>query len=776
LTAAGSGTVSGTACEVTFELTNRNSAQASPAVSVSAEIEDGSGNSVGSIASAEMTKPGTALYGVSDGADPLTVVVPSFTLKSIRQSTPGSGATNTLTVSLTADFDLPAGSTVTEQSTPFSGANNELTVNLTSNCDLPEGSKVTITGLTGSATDTSATLSVQSTSDKLGAQGNWNKDGALILTAASGGVLVGVSVEVKFNLSNPSTGYTSPSVSVEAAIEFSGTAVGTIQRVSMTKPNSTLFGVAHGRNPLQVLVPDLTVKTIQQSTPFSGANNELTVNLTSNCDLPEGSKVTITGLTGSATDTSATLSVQSTSDKLGAQGNWNKDGALILTAASGGVLVGVSVEVKFNLSNPSTGYTSPSVSVEAAIEFSGTAVGTIQRVSMTKPNSTLFGVAHGRNPLQVLVPDLTVKTIQQSTPFSGANNELTVNLTSNCDLPEGSKVTITGLTGSATDTSATLSVQSTSDKLGAQGNWNKDGALILTAASGGVLVGVSVEVKFNLSNPSTGYTSPSVSVEAAIEFSGTAVGTIQRVSMTKPNSTLFGVAHGRNPLQVLVPDLTVKTIQQSTPFSGANNELTVNLTSNCDLPEGSKVTITGLTGSSGNSVGSIASAGDDKPGTALYGVANGADPLTVVVPSFTLKSIRQSTPGSGATNTLTVSLTADFDLPAGSTVTITGLTGSQTADSASVTVTSTGGLLGSSGAWTQSSGQLVLTAAGSGTVSGTACEVTFELTNRNSAQASPAVSVSAEIEDGSGNSVGSIASAEMTKPSRARRFRGRTTS
>jgi hypothetical protein len=67
--------------------------------------------------------------------------------------------------------------------------------------------------------------------------------------------------------------------------------------------------------------------------------------------------------------------------------------------------------------------------------------------------------------------------------------------------------------------------------------------------------------------------------------------------------------------------------------------------------------------------------------------------------------------------------------------------------------------LGTSGAWTQTPGQLVLTAAGSGTVSGTACEVTFALTNRNSAQASPAVSVSAEIEDGSGNSVGSIASA-----------------
>jgi hypothetical protein len=72
--------------------------------------------------------------------------------------------------------------------------------------------------------------------------------------------------------------------------------------------------------------------------------------------------------------------------------------------------------------------------------------------------------------------------------------------------------------------------------------------------------------------------------------------------------------------------------------------------------------------------------------------------------------------------------------------------------------------LGTSGAWTQSSGELVLTAASGGLSSGTECVVMFELTNPDSAQSSPAVSVSAEIQDGSGNSVGSIASAEMTKP------------
>jgi len=84
-------------------------------------------------------------------------------------------------------------------------------------------------------------------------------------------------------------------------------------------------------------------------------------------------------------------------------------------------------------------------------------------------------------------------------------------------------------------------------------------------------------------------------------------------------------------------------------------------------------------------------------GRTLATSPNQADPLTVEVASFSLKSIRQSTPVSGATNTLTVSLTADFDLAAGSKVTITGLTGSQTADSASLTVSSTSDLLGTSG-------------------------------------------------------------------------------
>ena len=124
----------------------------------------------------------------------------------------------------------------------------------------------------------------------------------------------------------------------------------------------------------------------------------------------------------------------------------------------------------------------------------------------------------------------------------------------------------------------------------------------------------------------------------------------------------------------------------------------------------------------------------DKPDSDLFGVSNGANPLEVLVPAFSVKSIRQSTPGSDETNTLTVTLTANSHLAEGSKVTISGLTGSQTSDSASLSVTSSNGDLGTTGAWTQSSGQLVLTAASGGTTAGTACEVTFNLTNAGSDQ------------------------------------------
>ena len=67
MTAASGGTVADNQYVVTFALTNKAGAKSSPAVSVSAEIKNQS-VSVGLIANAAMDKPGTALYGVANGA------------------------------------------------------------------------------------------------------------------------------------------------------------------------------------------------------------------------------------------------------------------------------------------------------------------------------------------------------------------------------------------------------------------------------------------------------------------------------------------------------------------------------------------------------------------------------------------------------------------------------------------------------------------------------------------------------------------------------------
>ena len=100
-------------------------------------------------------------------------------------------------------------------------------------------------------------------------------------------------------------------------------------------------------------------------------------------------------------------------------------------------------------------------------------------------------------------------------------------------------------------------------------------------------------------------------------------------------------------------------------------------------------------------------------------------------------------------------------------VTISGLTGTQ--NSASPVVTSNTdasqtNALGTSGAWTQGTGTLVLTAAAD-IDSGVQCVITITVTNPSSNQESPTtVSVAATLTDGtSETSIGAVAQASLTK-------------
>merc|ERR1719263_303924 len=96
-------------------------------------------------------------------------------------------------------------------------------------------------------------------------------------------VAANTACEITFTLTNPTSDLTSPDVSVEAALTD---------------------GISGGLAPLKVVVPTFSTKTIQQSSPVSGASNVMTVTLTANYDLTttggaSDATVTITGLAGS---------------------------------------------------------------------------------------------------------------------------------------------------------------------------------------------------------------------------------------------------------------------------------------------------------------------------------------------------------------------------------------------------------------------------------------------------------------------------------------------
>jgi len=110
---------------------------------------------------------------------------------------------------------------------------------------------------------------------------------------------------------------------------------------------------------------------------------------------------------------------------------------------------------------------------------------------------------------------------------------------------------------------------------------------------------------------------------------------------------------------------------------------------------------------------------------------------TVPPETFDTATLENGQTAIGNSNTLTFTVNPSASISAGATLTIAGLTGSQTTDSGSLTVGGAGAsIFGSSGSWTQSSGTLVLTVAGGQSVpTGSDTVITFTLTNPSSADA-----------------------------------------
>jgi hypothetical protein len=176
-----------------------------------------------------------------------------------------------------------------------------------------------------------------------------------------------------------------------------------------------------------------------------------------------------------------------------------------------------------------------------------------------------------------------------------------------------------------------------------------------------------------------------------------------------------------------------------------------------------------------NDANDIAKVAMTSAGKTLIGVANGADPLKVVVPAFTTKAIGQSNPTAGATNRITVTLVSVTDLAANDVVTITELKGTQTEDGKIDLVAVSGGNSGHAlfetsndgtsdkGDWVKNDGSLTLKIRQKeGLLANTEYRFAFDVTNQATDNTSPTVNIAATVSSGA-----HITAGAMTKPGTA---------
>jgi len=441
------------------------------------------------------------------------------------------------------------------QSSPVPSAVNTITLTLVADTNLPGPMQITLSGLTGAAAASSIELleassngSIFSNATAFG-QAAWSADGNLTLSISNGTVLLANrSYSFGFHVRNPTTSTTSTTVLVAA----SGAV--TIPSQAMVKPGTHLYGVPRGRDPLTVAVPAFETMMIVQSTPVPDQDNVITLTLACNYDLPEGSRVTVSGLDHTQTPTNGSLPIASSPDGMFAStAGWNDNGTLTLTVASSRTVShGQPVSVTFTLRNPRGETVSPTVNVQADIVVSGMRIAWVVQSAMKKSGESLYGVARGRDPLTVVIPSWQRRAIGQAWPLAGFRNTLTVSLQANYLLSPGSMVTISNLTGTQTTDTARLPVSPTPPLFASVGQWTKDlGQLVLTAAAN-ISAGTECVVSFEVMNAQSSQTSPAVSVAANI-----VIATIPRQAMTKNQSALLGVYRGHEVLELVSPALTV---------------------------------------------------------------------------------------------------------------------------------------------------------------------------------------------------------------------------
>lgn len=419
-----------------------------------------------------------------DSAMPLRIIEPGFPVRSIGQSSSWPGALNNVTATLVVNRDLAPPANISILGIPMS-----ILVDTT----LPSSLTYDTTSSSGS------TLVFDS------------------LTTISAGTQYVITMLVR----NPTTAQASPDISVLGRGACSkGCSLGP---QNMDKDSITLLPLTSSETgnamPLLVQPSSFVVKQFGHSSPYPSALNTITGTLVSNRKVAAGSRVRLLSLTGTQTTIAADLNLAQLNgaDLDGSGLAWAQtSGTLTLTLAKP-LEAGRTYVFSFEVINPTSGQAAPDVMIDCVAAGTGSTL--IEAASVVGDTSIPPGVLGAKSgdavPLSVQDPGFALREIYQSTTFPSAINMFSVVFSTNVDL--ASNVTISGLQGSATESSATLPfLDALSSGTGSIfsgicsafapcGDWKAEtGTFTLVLGAGEILrVGVQYSLQFELMNPAS---------------------------------------------------------------------------------------------------------------------------------------------------------------------------------------------------------------------------------------------------------------------------------
>jgi hypothetical protein len=408
-----------------------------------------------------------------------------------------------------------------------------------------------------------------------------------------------------FSCLNPASAQSPPEISISISDASS-----TVTR-SMSLDESDAYGVAKGASVLNIVEVSFRAKSTQIC-PLVGVPNYITFTFTSNVIINAGSTLTITGLTGSQTNTSLAcfkVDPYPNGNRYGPNEcvSWIRETGTMSFNLQGELQPNIANDVSFLLTNPSAAQSSPTVWVN------GTIIG-IRNPNVPAPQDAIinpvqvdedqvlqpFSVAGGARVLFTIVPALTESSISQTNMLPGASNIITIAFATNCDLPAGSRLTFSGLTSGNAQNASTLAITTSSRVISTTATWSPD--VVLTVIGDGVLRGVTSTIQFTVTNPETAQKSPDVRlsgyVETAIALpSPQTRAAFQSSSLNKVGGEIFGVPNATFPMFVVLP-FPIKQVVQTSDLIGAQNQLHFTLQSSFKFlaSNASAITITGLSG------------------------------------------------------------------------------------------------------------------------------------------------------------------------------------